>query len=693
MSDANIYATPISTTAPTAVDLQQSASLLGHLKEQGLYESDAESLLREEVLGKLDRLVKDWIRRVASNYGFGDETSANARIFTFGSYRLGVHGPGSDIDTLCVGPRYGTREADFFGSEPHCLEQMLREDPAVTDLHPVSDAYVPVIKMEYSGVQIDLLYAKLNMPVVGNELDISHISTLRNCDDCSVRSLNGSRVTDMILRLVPPEQIPHFRTTLRAVKLWAERRGVYSNVCGFLGGVNWAILVARVCQLYPKACPSVLLSRFFKVYSQWNWPTPVMLKPLEEDPTMGLQVWDPRKNMRDRDHLFPIITPAYPCMNSSYNVSEATRSIMVEEFKRGDIVMEQILLKPDNPNWALLLDHGRFFSEFKNYLEIEIVCGDEQDFKMWEGWCHSRLRHLIMKTERFVNIRPWPKGIKCPPRQLTTGGYAFRTCYYMGIQKRQNAHTYGPATNSVDLNRPVREFLHQVKSWQSMKEGMDLFIRHLKQKQLPDEVFPDGVRPASKAAKPPAAPVVPKDEAPKPAPVEQLPIKEEGSPGAPANGAAAETPPKKKAKLSPRAESAPEVELQPASAAAAAVEEPPAAAAEAHTKKRPLEAAAPSGDVKEEAEVNGAAADEPPTKVAKLEEEEEEEVPAVEEAMELKAEEMAEEKSEQKQLSLEPDGDDLLASPGIDVTTGNGHAAAAAPPPAKKRTIGIKFKK
>lgn len=55
MSDANIYATPISTTAPTAVDLQQSASLLGHLKEQGLYESDAESLLREEVLGKLDR--------------------------------------------------------------------------------------------------------------------------------------------------------------------------------------------------------------------------------------------------------------------------------------------------------------------------------------------------------------------------------------------------------------------------------------------------------------------------------------------------------------------------------------------------------------------------------------------------------------------------------------------------------------
>lgn len=113
----------------------------------------------------------------------------------------------------------------------------------------------------------------------------------------------------------------------------------FIQVTGFLGGVNWALLVARICQFYPNAIPSMLVSRFFRVYTQWRWPNPVMLCPIEED-ELGFLVWDPRKNPKDRTHHMPIITPAYPCMNSSYNVSPSTLRVMMDQFQFGNKICE-----------------------------------------------------------------------------------------------------------------------------------------------------------------------------------------------------------------------------------------------------------------------------------------------------------------------------------------------------------------
>eukprot|EP01018_Ginkgo_biloba_P015216 Gb_09222 [translate_table: standard] len=474
---------PISVTGPSESDLELSSKLEKVVVSDGLYESHDEAIVREEVLGKLDQIVKMWVKSISKEKGFNEQIveQANAKIYSFGSYRLGVHGSGADIDILCVGPRHASREKDFFVH----LHGMLAKIPEVTELQPIPDAYVPVIKFDFHGISIDLVYAKLSLWEIPEDLDISNYSILRNLDEQSVRSLNGCRVTDQILRLVPNAQ--HFRTTLRCIKHWAKRRGVYSNVAGFLGGVNWALLVARICQLYPNALPSMLLARFFRIYTQWPWPTPVMLCPLEEAP-LGLAVWDPRKNPRDGFQLMPIITPAYPSMNSSYNVSSSTLRIMTQEFKRGKHICDQVEMR--KAEWESLFEPHPFFQAYKHYLQIEISANDQHNLRKWKGWVESRIRLLILKIEKntfgVLQCHPHPRDFKDPSRP-------HYRCFFVALQRREGA--FNVHGQFIDISAVVSEFKEIVNKYRELNRSMNMYVTHVPRKGLPLFVFPGGVRP------------------------------------------------------------------------------------------------------------------------------------------------------------------------------------------------------
>ncbi|KAI3825857.1 hypothetical protein L1987_07548 [Smallanthus sonchifolius] len=103
---------PISLGGPSEYDVIKTKELEKFLADAGLYESHEEAISKEEVLGWLDQIVKIWVKKVSQGRGLSEHLvqEANAKIFTFGSYRLGVHGPGADIDTLCVGPRHADRD-------------------------------------------------------------------------------------------------------------------------------------------------------------------------------------------------------------------------------------------------------------------------------------------------------------------------------------------------------------------------------------------------------------------------------------------------------------------------------------------------------------------------------------------------------------------------------------------------------
>ena len=85
----------------------------------------------------------------------------------------------------------------------------------------MADSFVPVIKLKFSGISIDLLYARLGLAVVPETLDLKAASTLRNCDEQSVRSLNGCRVTDTILSLV---------RGLKCIRLWKLLTSLYNEI-------------------------------------------------------------------------------------------------------------------------------------------------------------------------------------------------------------------------------------------------------------------------------------------------------------------------------------------------------------------------------------------------------------------------------------------------------------------------------
>ena len=98
-----------------------------YLRDAGLYETPQESAKREEVLKELGDVFKNWVKTVAREKGYPRETveKATAAMYTFGSYRLGVFGPGSDIDAVAVGPVYCKRRDQFFGDSPQSLEYIL----------------------------------------------------------------------------------------------------------------------------------------------------------------------------------------------------------------------------------------------------------------------------------------------------------------------------------------------------------------------------------------------------------------------------------------------------------------------------------------------------------------------------------------------------------------------------------------
>ncbi|KAI7971322.1 hypothetical protein EIK77_007376, partial [Talaromyces pinophilus] len=375
---------------------------------------------------------------------------------------------GSDIDTLIVAPKHVMID-DFFSDFPPILERM-SPPGAIEKMTPVPDAFVPIIKLEFSGISIDLIFARLILPSIPLNLDLKNNDYLRGLDDKEVRSLNGTRVTDQILELI------------------------YHG---------------------------------------------------------------------DRFHLMPIITPAYPSMCATHNISMSTKTVILRELQRGGDIVDKIFAK--QLTWNDLFTRHTFFSkDYKYYLQITASSKTKEAESVWSGLVESKLRHLVGALDRknIISVaHPFPKGFErihvvkddAEAEQVKNGSTKYQaqgtktettdetkdpahtaaaengaqdvqvpdpetngavdsrtiytTTYYIGLELKP---LEPGASRSLDISVDANIFKSTCTSWQGFQEGInDLSVTHVRSFDLPDDVFEPGearpVRPKKKVAKPTTA--------------------------------------------------------------------------------------------------------------------------------------------------------------------------------------------
>lgn len=476
---------PVSLDGPKDFELEATERLIEFLKKNDVFESQERVQKRKEVLIELQDIANEFIRKTAEQCNIEleiDGKPVRCKLFPFGSYRLGVCSPTSDIDCLCVCPNFVKRD-HFFS----ILGDLLQNNKKVSGLQRIANAYVPILTMEYDTVDIDLSFASLEMNTIPDDIDLSDDSLLDNLDTKACNSINGVRTNDMLLALLPNKE--NFRTLLRMVRIWSKKRAIYGNVYGYLGGVNLALLSAFVCQRYPNATPATLVLMFFYELMDWDWPNPIFINT----PNQGkVTLW----SQETSTDAMPIITPSYPCINSTRSASKSTLHRMTEEFKLGFKITNSIISK--KKKWSKLLAETNFFTQYRYYIRIEISSDTQDSFEIWEGTVESKIKRLALKLEEEENIQYAVTFPKCfekseDPKIKFPGSFFIGMIFSKPSDPNQKLN--------IDVTHVTQSFLTFLMNLPEKKAMMLVSPKCIKRSDVPLFVFPNGKKPEIKKPK------------------------------------------------------------------------------------------------------------------------------------------------------------------------------------------------
>lgn len=476
---------------PADYDRALTNSLLTFLHERGSYITPSDNEKRQNALSKLNELVNIFVREVyqSKTNEVSNIENVCGKLVTYGSFRLGISNADSDIDALCIAPKYVTRQ-DFFDT----FYKKLLNLTYVSNLVKIEQAKVPLLTMKFQGIDIDLAFVQIGASEIDSTMDENYLENDTIIDDGSldqrsITSLNGPRVSNMIQKLV--RHVENFQTLLRFTRIWAKERGLYGNVYGYLGGVNLALLCAFICQRYPTALPSKLIAMFFQDMSTWPWPEPIYINT----PNTGTQPsWDNSIGSLGRKDLMPVITPAYPAMNSLQYATRSSKQRMIREFTRGYLKTKDVLFNGEY--WDVVVTPSNFFMMYRTYVQVIAWATTNDDFNKWIGKVESRIRTLTTYLETESNfikgVYIWPDHFDHPDDE----GHPFAGSFFIALEyeipKEENVE------RRIDISNACQRFIDNVYRVKEPTENIGLNMKKLTRSMLPDYVFPNGQRPEPK---------------------------------------------------------------------------------------------------------------------------------------------------------------------------------------------------
>jgi poly(A) polymerase len=246
---------------------------------------------------------------------------------------------------------------------------------------------------------------------------------------------------------------------------------------------------------------------------------------------------NPQLYQGDRRHLMPIITPSYPSMCATHNVTTSTKAIVLRELKRADKIVGDIAA--GKLAWKDLFAKHAFFTDgYKYYLSIVSASRTKEGQQMWSGLVQSKVRRLVQGIEMSDTgvklAHPFNKGFervhqctkpeevdmifqgdlrfqkseedltKTEDIALATNGESdgsssespppttiWTTTFYIGLELGSDRGA--EQSKKLDITHPVAEFRRQCTEWAFFDPVISsLRTVHTRNYDLPADVFEIG---------------------------------------------------------------------------------------------------------------------------------------------------------------------------------------------------------